>query len=275
MILSILLGLPLCLQAQETAASEPAQEPDPQQWWEQLSTEEQEAMQRRLEKMRGLPEDKRAEMERRKEVFEKEKSAVLQNMSAEERAAYDAMEKREQRRFLRDRVHQNLRARGQDLKRKHPEMKEGREGFEKIRRKQVREGLERAATDGWIGEHAIKWLEDAPLHEQMAVLMEVRKWEVLESAARRGLWEELGLDEREQIRFSTLPAPEFFHELRMALGGPGGPGRPGEMEARPEGPPPRGPRGGRGGGREHQGRGKKGPGPGGPGERPVPARPRR
>ena len=263
MILTLLLALPLCAQTQPpTSAAEPAAKPESQEWWEQLSPEEQKEMRARLEKMRKMPKEQREEIKRRKQVFEKEKDAILKSMSTEQRAAYDALGERDQKRLLRRQVHENLRARGADLREHHPEMGHGRAGFVKMREKQVLEGLAKAAEDGWIGDRAVRWLEKAPLHEQMAVLMEVRKWEVLESAALRGLWEEYGLDEHEQIRISNLPAPEFFHELRV-LSGDAAPGeRPGEGFGPGRGPGnhPGGRRGGRGG----FGPGRNGQGPGGP-----------
>lgn len=263
MILTLLLSLPLSAQAQ-TPVQDPVAQPDPQQWWTELSPEEQQEMRRRLEKMQKMPEEQRAEMQRRKKVFEQEKDLILKGMGAEERAQYDALSEREQRRLLRRRVHENLRARGEDLKERHPNMKGGRQGFEILRQKQVREGLEKAAADGWIGKRAVDWLAEAPLHEQMQVLMEVRKWEVLERAALGGLWEELGLEEQEQIRISSLPAPEFFHELRAMTGE--GPSRRGGRMGDPGGIRP--PHHGRGPGTN--GRGKGGHGPGGRSGRPGP-----
>ncbi|MGB0952580.1 MAG: hypothetical protein ACPG31_05105 [Planctomycetota bacterium] len=273
MILTTLLCLPLCAQTQLPAERTPAnqepvaEKPSAEQWWDQLSPEEQREMRLRLEKVQSMPKEQREEMQRRRKVFEQEKEAILKNLSGEERAQFDAMGEREQHRYLRRRVHENMRARGEHLKERHPELGPGRDAFRKMREKQVKQGLEQAATDGWIGDHAVQWLANAPLHEQMLVLMEVKKWEVLEGASRGALWEELGLEEHEQMRISSLPAPEFFQELRALTGnfhgpegmergmrrdpnGRGGHRRPGEGPGRGSGP-------GRGGG--------EGPGPGGPG----------
>lgn len=260
MILSALLSLPLLAQTQlpAPAAETPAAgNPTAEQWWGELSPEEQKEMRRRLQKMQKMPKEERAEMQRRRKVFEQEQEAILKSFSVEEQSQYDAMDEREQHRYLRRRVHENMRARGEDLKERHPDMGHGRDAFLKMRTQQVKEGLEKAAADGWIGDRAVRWLTNAPLHEQMLVLMEVKKWEFLEGASRSALWEQLGLEEREQLRIVTLPAPEFFHELRSLTGDFHGPEgmEPGMGHDR----------NGRGGMRRHGGGPRRGPGPGGPG----------
>lgn len=192
-------------------------------WWEQLSPEEQTEMRQRMERMRAMPEASRESMKKRRELVKEEEAFVIEHLSPEERTAYEAMSERERKRFLRPRVHQRLRERGEDLRARFPKVGKDRRAFEEARRPQVEEGIAKALEDGWIGEATAAWLKRAPLHESMQVLMEVQKWQFLEQASRGGFWEEHGLDDEAQRHLTEKPASKFFREIRELRDGNGGP----------------------------------------------------
>lgn len=278
MILCTLLALPLLQGAgpiQETQAEQsPNQEvalPEDEAkqrraWWERLTEEEKAEMRRRMDAMRAMPPEARQSLEGRRQIIEQEKQFVIEHLEPDERAAYEAMSENEKRHFLGPKVHQRMRQRGKELRKRFPGAGRDRKAFEEARRPQVIEGIQKAAEDGWIGQRTADWLQRAPLHEAMQVLMEVQKWEFLDRASRRGYWEEHGVDEEHQRRISEMPAPKFFREIRELQEGPrrrhggggegrSGPGGPGGHDGeglgpgqgfpdgrRRQGPPP--PRGG-------------------------------
>lgn len=254
-------------------------------WWERLTDEEKAEMRQRMDRMRAMPPETRESLEDRREVIEQEKLFVIEHLTPEERLAYKAMSEREQRHFLGPRVHQQMRKRGEKLRKRFPGAGQDRKAFEEARRPQVMEGIQKAVDDGWIGQRAGEWLQRAPLHEAMQVLMEVQKWEFLDRAQRRGFWEENGVEEDHQRRISEMPAPKFFREIRelregprrrqggvreghLGPGGPGGPAGegsrpgPGFQDGRrgqgPHPPPPRDLPPGEGGDEDRQRRKKRG-----------------
>jgi len=251
MILAALLFLPLLQVAEPPAVQTP--EPNQQQrWWQQLSEEERKQMRKRMESMREMSPDARKELESRRKVFEEEKVLLVKQLSEEDRVSYAALSEREQAHFVRQRVHDRLRQRGEHLRQRYPGMEKGRKAFEESRRKQVMEGIAKAGEEGWFGLHALEYLNNAPLHEAMQALMEVQKWQFLEQAKNTEFWSKKKVDEKHQRLLSALPASEFFREIQ------------GLMDGHPVGPMRgwRGWRNGAGDGRKtHEGlHGKKGQG---------------
>ena len=246
MILIALLSLPL-LQAQEAVVAQPQVEAElngraaeKEKWWATLSTEERQEMRRRMEAMRSMSPEARQGLESRRKVFEQEKTFLLKQLSDENRAAYESLDEREQVQFVRERVHERLRQRGDHLKKRFPGSEQGRNAFEESRRQQVMEGIAKAAQEGWIGARAKQHFENAPMHEAMQALMEIRKWQFLERAAESEFWKQNSVNERRQQQLSELPAAEFFREIRgLAEGRPPGPRA--ERRGQGQGPPREGP----------------------------------
>ncbi|MDA0667300.1 MAG: hypothetical protein O3A95_03815 [Planctomycetota bacterium] len=244
MILIALLSLPL-FQAQETVVAQPQVEAEVsapterEKWWSTLSTEERQEMRKRMEAMRSMSPEARLGLESRRKVFEQEKTFLLQQLSDEDRTVYESLDEREQVQFVRERVHERLRQRGDHLKKRFPGSEQGRNALEESRRQQVMEGIAKAMQEGWIGARAKQHFENAPLHEAMQALLEIQKWQFLEQAAESGFWKQNSVDWKQQQRISELPAQEFFREIRgLAEGLPQGP-RWERREGRPQGPPPR------------------------------------
>lgn len=247
MILVALLSLPL-LQAPETVVAQPQVEAEVsapserRKWWSTLSTEERQEMRKRMEDMRSMSPEARQGLKSRHKVFEQEKNFLLQQLSDEDRAAYESLGEREQVQFVHERVHERLRQRGDHLKKRFPDSEQGRIAFEESRRQQVMEGIAKAAQEGWIGARAKQHFENAPMHEAMQALMEIRKWQFLERAAAGEFWKQNSVNEQQQQQLSELPAAEFFREIRgLAEGRPPGPraerrGKGGQGPPR-EGPP--------------------------------------
>lgn len=265
MILATLLTVSL-LQVQETPKAQPspkveaAEYSEKQKWWSQLSDQERDEMRRRMEDMRSMSPEARQDLEARRKVFEQEKTFILEHLNDEDRAAYDELEEREKIHFVRDQVHQRLRQRGEHLRNRFPGSEQGRKDFEKSRRKQVMEGLAKAAEEGWIGVRAKQHFEQAPLHEAMQALLEIQKWQFLAKAAESGFWKQNTIDSKQQRRISELPAQDFFREIRgLAEGRPMGPtkmrreGRGGPRGREGHGPPHDGPPEGKREGK-HEGR---------------------
>ena len=262
MILATLLALPL-LQAQEipeaqtTVEAEASTAEKKQKWWSQLSEEERKEMRRRMEDMRSMSPEARQDLESRRKIFEQEKAFLLKQLSEEDRSSYEALEERAQVQFVREQVHERLRQRGDHLRKRFPGSEQGRQAFEESRRKQVMQGIAKAAEEGWIGARAKEHFEKAPLHEAMQALMEIQKWQFLANAAESEFWTKNAVEPEHQRRISELPAQEFFREIRgLAEGRPMGPpwmrrdGRGGPRERdgqrpRREGPPREGQRSGK------------------------------
>ncbi|MHC4380272.1 MAG: hypothetical protein ACYSU1_04185 [Planctomycetota bacterium] len=260
MILFALLAMPLLQEPEPIETAEPLPSPTPEaevdaskrrQWWGQLSKEERKEMRRRMDAMRKMPKESRESLEGRRQILEEEKQFVIEHLEPEELQAYEAMSDRERRHFLGPRVHQRMRQRGADLRQRFPGTGHDRKTFEEARRPQVMEGIQKAVADGWLGKRAGEWLQRAPLHQSMQVLMEVQKWQFLDRAGSRGYWEEHGVDEERQRRISERPAPEFFREIRELREGPRrrqegmrdgrpGPGQRPKDGRRGQGPPPHG-----------------------------------
>ncbi len=215
----------------------------PEQWWSNLPPHEREELRRRMEQFRQMDPQQRQRLEQRRKVFEEEKKRLLNSMSSEEQARYQAMSSEEQQRYLRRKVMDSLRTRGESLQRRFPQAGRNRESFLQARQEQVRQGLEKAYAEGWIGKKTADWLQHAPFEEAMGVLMEVQKWQFLDYAARRDFWGESGIDPEQQRRLKGLPAPEFFRQVR-AMGGRSFGNFPGPHEGRPPrgevGPPNQG-----------------------------------
>lgn len=269
-ILTLLLSLPL-LQVQETPATpspveaKASAQAEKQKWWDQLSEEERKEMTRRMRDVQSMNPDARKDLESRRKVFEQEKDFLLKQLSDEDRAAYEALDARSKTQFVKERVHERLRERGDHLRKRFPDSGKGRKGFEESRRQQVMAGIAKAEQEGWIGVRAKKHFETAPLHESMQALVEIQKWQFLEEAAENEFWKKNSVSPEHQRQLSGMPAQEFFREIR------------GLAEGRPMGPP-RNRRDGRGErpGREGQGPPREGKREGHrPGEGPPPGPPHR
>lgn len=255
-------------EAQQSTAQEPTPPADSKRWWDEQTPEHREEMRKRMEAYRNMPEEARAEMERRRDLVKQERKLILKNLSEEDRATYEALDKREQRRFLDERLRARLEAQGKELRTRfpgaeelghnpdlHERFRESRRFLTKERGEQIRQEIQKAVDDGWLGERTAIWLANAGVEESMAVLGEIRKWQFMEQAAENGLWEGSGIDEQQRLNLLSLPAPEFFREVGNAMGWRhgkggrrhGGEGRPPrDGEGRPPHPPgPGGERGGR------------------------------
>lgn len=267
-------------EAQQPTVQEPAPAADPKKWWDQQTPEHREEMRKRMEAYRNMPEEARAEMERRRDLVKQERKLILKNLSEEDRAAYDALNWHGRRRFLDERLRARLEAQGEELRTRFPgaaelghnpdfqeRFRESRRFLTKERGEQIRQEIQKAVDDGWLGKRTATWLANAGVEESMAVLGEIRKWQFMEQAAENGLWEGSGIDEQERLDLLSLPAPEFFREVGNAMGwrhgkggrrhggegrpphppgGPDGERRPGRGRGpRPDGPPPEGGRDGR------------------------------
>jgi len=231
---------------------------DSKQWWDEQTPEHREEMRKRMEAYRNMPEEARAEMERRRDLVKQERKLILKNLSEEDRATYEALDKREQRRFLDQRLRARLEAQGEELRTRfpgaaelghnpnlHERFRESRRFLTKERGEQIRQEIQKAVDDGWLGERTAIWLANAGVEESMAVLGEIRKWQFMEQATENGLWEGSGIDEQQRLELMSLPAPEFFREVGNAMGWRHG-GRGHDREGRPPHPPgPGGERGGR------------------------------
>ena len=272
------LALTFLALPQETVVQDPKPQTqqEAQHWWEGLSEQEQKQYLERMERYRQLQPTMQEELGRRHDLLREERKRIKKNLSAEELEQFEALTGPERRVFLDQRAQMAFRQRGERLEsqfpgaealRQQPGMEERFHSASRLmqeqRAPQVREAVKKAVADGWIGAVAGKWLETAPLDEAMSALMEVRKWQFLQQAAEKGLWKEMGFDERQQNDIKMLPATEFFHAIRgnregrgrrhgFGRGGFGGPGQggPGQGGPRQGGPGP-GQRG-------------FGPGPGGP-----------
>ena len=249
-------------QAQQSQAQRPSPE-EVQRWWQGLSEREQLDYRERLQRYRELQPTMREELERRHQLLRAERRRIVENLSAAERAEFDKLKRDERRRFVDQRAETNLRRRGERLEREFPGLGPPRpqedwterhrrmsRAFEKRRAPQVRAAIVKAASTGWIGPTAAKWLETAPIHEAMAALGEVHKWQFLQQAHEQGLWEEIGFDEKRRRELTAMPALEFFQAVRGIREGMGDwPGRQGKFGIHGE--------------RNAEGRGGGGRGPGG------------
>ncbi len=267
------------VQQQEATPRAEAAPADPKKWWDEQTPEQREKMRKRMEAYRNMPAEARAEMERRRDLVKQERKLILKNLSEEERAAYDALGKREQRRFLDERLRARMEAQGEELRTRfpgaeelghnpdlHERFRESRRFLTKERGEQIRLEIQKAVDDGWLGERTATWLANAGVEESMAVLGEIRKWQFMEQATENGLWEGSGIDEQQRLNLLSLPAPEFFREVGSAMGwrhGKGG--RHHKGEGRPprdgEGRPPHPPGGPDGERRPGRGRGPRPDGP--------------
>lgn len=258
-------------QAEETQLLERPQSPQQQQqpsdeeiqtWWDGLTEEEQGQYRERMKRFQELQPTLQEELGRRHGLLREERQRIIENLTEEERKQFDALGRGERRHFLDDRAKTNMRERGQRLEESFPglgppsseeDWSQRRERvakvFEQQRAPQVREAIAQAVADGWIGASAAKWLETAPIYEAMSALGEVRKWQFLQQAAEKGLWEQMGFDEQRRREIAQMPAMEFFQTMR------------GQREDRQRGPKGFGGFGERRGeGRGHDGR--RGPGQG-------------
>ena len=249
-----------------------------QAWWSGLTEEEQGQYRERLKRYQELQPTLQEELGRRHGLLSEERQRVMQNLTEQEQQQFEGLGCGERRRFLDDRAQTSLRQRGQRLEQDFPGLgppppqedwsqRRARvaKAFEEQRAPQVREAIAQAVADGWIGASAAKWLETAPIYEAMSALGEVRKWQFLQQASEKGLWEEMGFDEQRRREFAQMPAMDFFQTMRGQREGRqrghGEFGNPGERrgEGRGNGDP-RGP----GKGRRS---GERGPGEAGAGER--------
>jgi hypothetical protein len=297
----MILALALCLLAvpqeatpaktQQGVAPETQQTPKAQQptaeeiqaWWDGLTETEQNQYRERLKRYQQLQPTLQEELGRRHGLLRAERQRIMQNLTEAERKQFDVLPHSERRRFLDDRARANMRQRGQALEQTIPDFgppppqeswTQRRERvarvFEQQREPQVRQAIAQAVADGWIGVSAAKWLDSAPIYEAMSALGEVRKWQFLQQAAEKGLWEQMGFDEQRRREISQMPAMEFFQAMRgHREGRQRGPGEFGGFGER-RGGERRGPDGKRGPGQgRHGGRG----GPGGPPDGMRPMRP--
>ncbi|MHC4837771.1 MAG: DUF3106 domain-containing protein [Planctomycetota bacterium] len=288
-----LLLLALAPQVAEQAPAEVQQVEDPRAWWEQMTPEERERMRERMKALRELPPEVREEFGKRYELIKQERAAVKENLTSEEKKTYKALGRHERRRFLDERVRANLAAQGEGLRDRFPDAPEfegrgdygerfraSRELLLEKRGEQVREEIQKAVREGWLGPRTATWLEKAGIEESMAVLGEVRKWQFIEKAAEDGFWERSGIDETRRAELLLLPPPEFFRAVRGQVEGSPWRGGPERFRDRRDGGPPgmRPPKEGRGGPRgegrgSRDGRPPRGPGAGpGPDEGPPPER---
>lgn len=281
---------------QEPAPNSQQQEQKPsaeeiQLWWNGLSEKEQGEYRQRMKRYEELKPTLQEELGRRHGLLHEERQRIKQDLTDQERKEFDALGKGERRQFLDDRATSNMRQRGQRLEQNIPDLgppspeedwTQRRERvakvFEQQRAPQVREAIAQAVADGWIGASAAKWLETAPIYEAMSALGEVRKWQFLQEASEKGLWEQMGFDEQRRREFAQMPAMDFFRTMRGhregRQRGPGGFGKFGEDRGDGLGPDgQRGPRQGRRGGERGFGDGngsgsgpgrRRGGGPGGP-----------
>jgi len=278
--MSLVLSLFLTAALQQGATPPgPPPPPESSSWWDQQTPEQREKMRQRMDAYRQMPEEARTELKRRRELVKKERTDILENLSEEEQAGYQALDKHEQRRFLDERLRTRLEAQGKELRIRFPDaealqghgdfserFRESRRFLSKERGEQIRKEIAKAVEDGWLGPRTANWLERAGIEESMAVLGEVRKWQFIERASEEGFWEQEEIDEARRGELLRLPPPEFFRAVRGMMprdprfgpgprgGGPpedhrAGAGRPGEGhpgagrpgEGRPGdgGPPPR------------------------------------
>lgn len=210
----------------QSGRSKPTRE-EMETWWNGLGEEEREMYQRRWSVVCEMRPDMREEMKQRHTLLREEREQILENFSAAERQQFQQMDPHQQRMLLDGLAHEALRQRGEALAQRFPEagqllepqqmevrIQRAQRLLEEERGPQVREEIQRALEQGWIGEAAAAWLMKAPLHEAMEVVAEVRRWQFLAEAEQRGLWEELGLNEEERRSLMKLPARDFFRTLR-------------------------------------------------------------
>lgn len=245
--------------------------PDSKAWWDEQTPEHREEMRRRMEAYRNMPEEARAELQRRRDLVKQERKLILKNLNEEESAAYEALDKHEKRRFLDERLRSQLEAQGEDLRTRfpgaeelgrqdefHERYRESRRFLTAERSEQIQQELQKAVTDGWLGPRAATWLANAGVEESMVVLGEIRKWQFMEQASENGLWESAEIDEARRKQLLSLPAPEFFREVGSAMGWRQDRGRRHPGEGRPPHPPGSGGERGEGGGERG---GRRGPPP--------------
>ncbi len=276
-----LLLLALAPQVAEQVPAEVPQVEDPQAWWGRMAPEERERMSERMKALRELSPEVREEFGKRYELIKQERAAVKKSLTPEEKEIFKGLDRHERRRFLDERVRANLAAQGKGLRDRFPDAPEfegrgdfgerfraSRELLLEKRGEQVRQGIQKAVRDGWLGSRTATWLEKAGIEESMAVLGEVRKWQFIEKAAEDGFWEQSGIDEPRRAELLLLPPPEFFRAVRGRVeGSPWREGHERLMDRRDGGshgmrPPEEGRSGPRGEGRgSRDGRPPRGPHP--------------
>lgn len=204
-------------EAEEKPAGAPEEELSREErrriWWESLPEEKRREYEERRRAFERMTPEQREELRARMEVLRGEMGTVLRGMEPEQRAEYEALDRREQRKMLEDLARERLEARAAELRERIPDV----ERFEEYRRLRLQDAVRRAQEEGWIGPAAASWLETAPLHEAMATVGEIEKWRFLKKAHEKGWWEKAEVPLEEQRRVVGLPAPEFFREL-PALG---------------------------------------------------------
>ncbi len=279
-----------------------------QQWWEGLSPEQQQAYRQRMEEFQRLGPEERDEMRRRREAVDRQRRKLWSEMPPEERERLGALEEGERGAELDRRVEERLRRRHEELRRRFgpegpPEalrgrplderMEASRRLIQELRSSDLGAELERMHAEGWIGDGAYAWLQEASVSEQAAALLDVRKWRGLARIRQQGLARSWQLDEAQLRQLTEMPSRDFLVAVRelgsgvpreqvFAPRGPMGPpwaGDPGLWRGGERREPGRWPERGERGERgerpdrpDREGRERPGPGRGPGGDRPGPGR---
>lgn len=225
--------------AQAPRESEGSQRRAVREEWSRLSPDERRRIEERRADFRRLPPEAREEMHRRFRLLEEHRRRVFRELPEETRQRIAALPPEQRSAALDEIVRGRMRERAERFLSQNPgeagalrdrpldeRLRHGRE----LRLRRMREALDErvrwAEGSGWLGPKALEWLRQAPPHEALQVIAQLRKWETLEGLQADDGWQRLGLDEVLQRRLTELPPYEFFRALEHLRRG----GRPDELE---------------------------------------------
>ncbi|MFT7517395.1 MAG: hypothetical protein ACI84O_001187 [Myxococcota bacterium] len=203
----------LILVALSQQGKPPEHNPEAQQWWEKLSTEERSEYRRRHSNWRDMEGARRSKVEERHRAMHDATVEAQKNLSPEELEKFNKLGEIERREYLHSLIRKKNNGAGPGRKPYPPE-----QGHE-LRQKKIVAALGEAEKGGWIGPRTATWLKTASDSERVQVLLEVRKWQFLEKADKDGFWKSEEIGKEQQSRLIAMPAEQFFLEISAIIGG--------------------------------------------------------
>ena len=197
------------------------------EWWRNLTPEQQQIMQKRMQRLREMPKEARDEMRRRSEALLHAREHEWKKMGSKERKDLETMPRHDRRRHMEKKLRKRFEDRERHLRARFPGVHDklhGRPIHDRLmdaqlfirehQGEEIQTRLSALTSEGWVGAEFASFLSSTTPVIQVTVLQEMEKWRTFANASNAGLFQKWGLNEKEVERLAVLPPPEFLAILQ-------------------------------------------------------------